>query len=150
MPLFYWISGGSLEGHPYYPTWKCRSNLSPESIELLSPEFDAIVPVRIAALRADMAYIETMPDKKITKAGLLSNFLFCGRNGNSNLIIKNMMKKNGCPYLSIPGISLLVFSNIMLMTSPQVFSFLKALIFKQDPACLFVLCPSNTRKCPFY
>jgi len=55
---------GSLEGHPYYPTWKCRSNLSPESVELLSPEFDAIVPVRIAALRTDMAYIETMPDKK--------------------------------------------------------------------------------------
>jgi D-ornithine---citrate ligase len=52
---------GALEGHPYYPTWKARPSLSPAEVARLSPEFDAQVPVRIAALRADMAYIECMP-----------------------------------------------------------------------------------------
>lgn len=52
---------GSLEGHPFYPTWKTKPQLSPAEVEQLSPEFDARVPVRIAALRADMAYVERMP-----------------------------------------------------------------------------------------
>lgn len=52
---------GSLEGHPFYPTWKCKPNLTPDEVERLSPEFDAVVPVRITALRADMAYMERMP-----------------------------------------------------------------------------------------
>lgn len=52
---------GSLEGHPFYPTWKCKPNLTPQEVERLSPEFDAVVPVRIASLRADMAYMERMP-----------------------------------------------------------------------------------------
>lgn len=52
---------GSLEGHPYYPTWKSRPGLSDAEVEQLSPEFNAQVPLRIAALRADMAKSESMP-----------------------------------------------------------------------------------------
>jgi siderophore synthetase component len=52
---------GSLEGHPFYPTWKTKPQLSPAEVAQLSPEFHACVPVRIAALRADMAYVERMP-----------------------------------------------------------------------------------------
>ncbi|MES2929044.1 MAG: IucA/IucC family protein [Pseudomonadota bacterium] len=52
---------GSLEGHPFYPTWKTKPQLSPAEVAQLSPEFNACVPVRIAALRADMAYVERMP-----------------------------------------------------------------------------------------
>ncbi|WP_460929102.1 IucA/IucC family protein [Pseudomonas sp. MC6] len=52
---------GSLEGHPYYPTWKARPGLTDEEVELLSPEFNAQVPLRIAALRADNAKSESMP-----------------------------------------------------------------------------------------
>lgn len=52
---------GALEGHPYYPTWKARPGLSPEEVARLSPEFDAEVALRIAALRADMAHVETVP-----------------------------------------------------------------------------------------
>jgi D-ornithine---citrate ligase len=52
---------GSLEGHPFYPTWKCKPDLSPSQVMELSPEFNARVRVRIAALRADMAYVERMP-----------------------------------------------------------------------------------------
>ncbi len=52
---------GSLEGHPFYPTWKSKPDLTPEQVAALSPEFNAKVPVRIAALRADNAYLERMP-----------------------------------------------------------------------------------------
>lgn len=52
---------GALEGHPFYPTWKCKPDLSATEVAALSPEFNARVEVRIAALRADMAYIERMP-----------------------------------------------------------------------------------------
>jgi siderophore synthetase component len=52
---------GSLEGHPYYPTWKSKPDLDAEQVAALSPEFNACVSVRIAALRADMAYMERMP-----------------------------------------------------------------------------------------
>lgn len=52
---------GSLEGHPFYPTWKSKPDLSPSEVAALSPEFHATVVVRIAALRADMAHIERMP-----------------------------------------------------------------------------------------
>ncbi|WP_417696644.1 IucA/IucC family protein [Pseudomonas sp.] len=52
---------GSLEGHPYYPTWKSRPGLTDAEVEQLSPEFNAQVPLRIAALRADMAKSESMP-----------------------------------------------------------------------------------------
>ncbi len=52
---------GSLEGHPFYPTWKSKPDLAPPQVAALSPEFNAVVIVRIAALRSDMAHIERMP-----------------------------------------------------------------------------------------
>ena len=52
---------GSLEGHPFYPTWKSKPDLNPSQVVELSPEFNARVRVRIGALRSDMAYIERMP-----------------------------------------------------------------------------------------
>jgi siderophore synthetase component len=52
---------GSLEGHPFYPTWKSKPDLNALQVAALSPEFNATVTVRIAALRGDMAYIERMP-----------------------------------------------------------------------------------------
>lgn len=52
---------GSLEGHPFYPTWKSKPDLSASQVVELSPECNARVRVRIAALRADMAYVERMP-----------------------------------------------------------------------------------------
>jgi siderophore synthetase component len=52
---------GALEGHPFYPTWKTKPGLDAATVERLSPEFGATVGVRVAALRADMAYVERMP-----------------------------------------------------------------------------------------
>ncbi|MDN7180262.1 IucA/IucC family siderophore biosynthesis protein [Caballeronia sp. SEWSISQ10-4 2] len=52
---------GALEGHPFYPTWKSKPDLSATEVAELSPEFNATVGVRIASLRADMAYVERMP-----------------------------------------------------------------------------------------
>lgn len=52
---------GALEGHPFYPTWKAKSGLSPEDVIGLSPEFGARVRIRIAALRKDWSYVEKMP-----------------------------------------------------------------------------------------
>ena len=52
---------GALEGHPFYPTWKAKPGLAPEDVAALSPEFGARVPLRIAALRSDWAYVEKMP-----------------------------------------------------------------------------------------
>jgi siderophore synthetase component len=52
---------GSLEGHPFYPTWKSKPDLDATQVAALSPEFNAKVLVRIAALRTDMAHVERMP-----------------------------------------------------------------------------------------
>ncbi|WP_085043953.1 IucA/IucC family protein [Ensifer aridi] len=52
---------GALEGHPFYPTWKAKSGLPAAEVTALSPEFGARVTLRIAALRKDWAYVETMP-----------------------------------------------------------------------------------------
>jgi siderophore synthetase component len=65
---------GSLEGHPYYPTWKARPGLNDTEVEQLSPEFNAQVPLRIAALRADMAKSESMPHVTSYNAWFASNF----------------------------------------------------------------------------
>ncbi|WP_207281997.1 IucA/IucC family siderophore biosynthesis protein [Pseudomonas sp. FW300-N2F2] len=65
---------GSLEGHPYYPTWKSRPGLSDAEVEQLSPEFNAQVPLRIAALRADMAKSESMPHVTSYHRWFASNF----------------------------------------------------------------------------
>ncbi|MCE6980981.1 IucA/IucC family siderophore biosynthesis protein [Pseudomonas frederiksbergensis] len=65
---------GSLEGHPYYPTWKSRPGLSDAEVEQLSPEFNAQVPLRIASLRADMAKSESMPHVTSYHAWFAGNF----------------------------------------------------------------------------
>lgn len=65
---------GSLEGHPFYPTWKSKPALDPEQVAALSPEFNARVPVRIAALRGDMAYVERMPHVESVHAWFAANF----------------------------------------------------------------------------
>nr|WP_245322649.1 IucA/IucC family protein [Bradyrhizobium valentinum] len=52
---------GALEGHPFYPTWKAKPDLSPEDVAALSPEFGARVLVRIAAIRKEWSYVEKMP-----------------------------------------------------------------------------------------
>jgi len=52
---------GALEGHPFYPTWKAKPDLSPEDVAALSPEFGARVRVRLAALRKEWSYVEKMP-----------------------------------------------------------------------------------------
>ncbi|MGF6400885.1 siderophore synthetase component [Pseudomonas frederiksbergensis] len=65
---------GSLEGHPYYPTWKSRPGLSDAEVTQLSPEFNAQVPLRIASLRADMAKSESMPHVTSYHAWFASNF----------------------------------------------------------------------------
>ncbi|WP_025109680.1 IucA/IucC family siderophore biosynthesis protein [Pseudomonas sp. H1h] len=65
---------GSLEGHPYYPTWKARPGLTDKEVEQLSPEFNAQVPLRIAALRADNAKSESMPHVIDYRAWFAENF----------------------------------------------------------------------------
>ncbi len=51
----------ALEGHPFHPTWKSRPDLSPFEVADLSPEFDARVPLRIAAIQRAHVHLETMP-----------------------------------------------------------------------------------------
>lgn len=65
---------GSLEGHPYYPTWKSRPGLTDNEVEQLSPEFNAQVPLRIAALRADHSKSESMPHVPHYNDWFASNF----------------------------------------------------------------------------
>jgi siderophore synthetase component len=65
---------GSLEGHPFYPTWKSKPDLSAEQVAALSPEFNAKVPVRIAALRQDMAHVERMPHVQSVHAWFAAHF----------------------------------------------------------------------------
>lgn len=65
---------GALEGHPFYPTWKTRPGLSEAEVAALSPEFAARVPVRVAALRADMTHAETMPHVTSVHAWFASAF----------------------------------------------------------------------------
>lgn len=65
---------GSLEGHPFYPTWKSKPDLDAEQVAALSPEFNATVSVRIAALRSDMAYVERMPHVESVHAWFAANF----------------------------------------------------------------------------
>ncbi|WP_392586573.1 IucA/IucC family siderophore biosynthesis protein [Serratia ureilytica] len=65
---------GSLEGHPYYPTWKSRPGLNDEDIEALSAEFGARVTLRMGAIQADMVYCEKMPHVQDTHQWLSSAF----------------------------------------------------------------------------
>ncbi|WP_194723982.1 IucA/IucC family protein [Noviherbaspirillum malthae] len=65
---------GALEGHPFYPTWKSKPDLSPQEVARLSPEFNARVKLRIAALRGDMAYVERMPHVEDVRAWFAERF----------------------------------------------------------------------------
>jgi siderophore synthetase component len=76
---------GSLEGHPFYPTWKSKPDLTAEQVAELSPEFNAKVAVRIAALRQDMAYIEKMPHVSSVHAWFAANFPQVWANWKSRL-----------------------------------------------------------------
>ena len=65
---------GSLEGHPFYPTWKSRPCLTDAEVEQLSPEFNAQVPLRIASLRAEHSKSESMPHVTGYHEWFASNF----------------------------------------------------------------------------
>ena len=57
---------GSINGHPFYPTWKTKPNLSEEEVMEISPEFNKTVAIRIASLKKNMAYIENMENEEYT------------------------------------------------------------------------------------
>lgn len=65
---------GSLEGHPFYPTWKSKPDLDAQEVAALSPEFNALVNVRVAALRRDMAYVERMPHVESVQTWFAARF----------------------------------------------------------------------------
>jgi siderophore synthetase component len=45
-------------GHPWHPNYKTKLGLTAEQVVALSPEFQAVVPVSLAAIRADKAHVE--------------------------------------------------------------------------------------------
>lgn len=65
---------GSLEGHPFYPTWKSKPGLPPDEVKALAPEFGGRVGVRITALRKQWAYIEAMPHIRSYSEWFSENF----------------------------------------------------------------------------
>lgn len=88
---------GSLEGHPFYPTWKTKPQLSPAEVAQLSPEFDARVPVRIAALRADMAYVERMPHVADYRAWFAEQFPDVWRHWKDGLAARQLKEGDWLP-----------------------------------------------------
>lgn len=88
---------GSLEGHPFYPTWKSKPDLSPEEVALLSPEFNARVEVRIASLRADMAYMERMPHVHSYHDWFADNFPVLWENWKEQLNARQFNEKDWLP-----------------------------------------------------
>lgn len=46
-------------GHPYHPIRKAKESLSPSEVVSLSPEFNASILVRLAAVRNDRVHVET-------------------------------------------------------------------------------------------
>lgn len=70
---------GSLEGHPYYPTWKSRPNMKAKDVMAYSPEFNATVNLTVAALRRDMAYIEALPHVANIHLWFLQQFPLTGQ-----------------------------------------------------------------------
>ncbi|WP_131669872.1 IucA/IucC family protein, partial [Psychrobacter pygoscelis] len=53
---------GSLEGHPFYPTWKSKPGLDKEDVLKLSPEFNSITDIIFTALHKKRACLEWMPE----------------------------------------------------------------------------------------
>lgn len=88
---------GSLEGHPFYPTWKSKPDLSPEEVALLSPEFNARVGVRIASLRADMAYMERMPHVHSYHDWFASNFPVLWKSWKEQLNARQLNERDWLP-----------------------------------------------------
>ncbi|WP_044874390.1 IucA/IucC family protein [Pseudomonas sp. LFM046] len=88
---------GSLEGHPYYPTWKARPGLRDDEVERLSPEFHARVPLRIAALRADMAKMESMPHVKGYNAWFARHYPLQWSEWKAGLNARQLDERNWLP-----------------------------------------------------
>lgn len=88
---------GSLEGHPFYPTWKSKPDLSPEEVALLSPEFNARVGVRIASLRGDMAYMERMPHVHSYHDWFASNFPALWKSWKEQLNARQLNERDWLP-----------------------------------------------------
>ncbi|MCB6146388.1 MULTISPECIES: IucA/IucC family protein [Providencia] len=88
---------GSLEGHPYYPTWKSRPNMSLEDVAALSPEFNATVNLTIMALRQDMAYVESLPHVENIHDWFLQRFPIVGRQW-----VKWLKQQGKNPYQWLP------------------------------------------------
>ena len=88
---------GSLEGHPFYPTWKTKPNLTSAEVADLSPEFAAIVPLRVAALRADMAHLEHMPHIKDLHVWLAENLPTVYRDWKKGLVDDGLEPRDWLP-----------------------------------------------------
>lgn len=88
---------GSLEGHPYYPTWKSRPNMSLEDVAALSPEFNATVNLTIMALRQDMANVESLPHVENIHDWFLQRFPIVGRQW-----VKWLKQQGKNPYQWLP------------------------------------------------
>ncbi|MBO1929987.1 hypothetical protein J4731_24910 [Providencia rettgeri] len=95
---------GSLEGHPYYPTWKSRPNMSLEDVAALSPEFNATVNLTVMALRQDMAYVESLPHVENIHDWFLQRFPIVGRQWVKWLKQQGKIHTNGCLFPFMTGI----------------------------------------------
>jgi siderophore synthetase component len=88
---------GSLEGHPFYPTWKTKPDLNDKEVAQLSPEFNATVRVRIASLRADMAYVERMPHVEDYHDWFAASFPTLWNSWKERLNARNLKEKDWLP-----------------------------------------------------
>ncbi|WER47950.1 IucA/IucC family protein [Cupriavidus sp. WKF15] len=88
---------GALEGHPYYPTWKAKPGLGDDEVLALSPECQARVPVRIAALRADMAYVERMPHVEDSQTWFARQFPSLWRDWKARLNARGLRESDWLP-----------------------------------------------------
>lgn len=88
---------GSLEGHPFYPTWKAKPGLTPHEVAALSPEYHATVPVRIAALHADHAYVECMPHVQDYPTWFVASFPETWKSWKSGLRAKGLSESGWLP-----------------------------------------------------
>lgn len=51
-------------GHPWHPNYKTKLGLTAEQVMALSPEFQPVIRVPLAAIRADQAYVELSSEGK--------------------------------------------------------------------------------------
>ncbi|OSI75608.1 IucA/IucC family siderophore biosynthesis protein [Bradyrhizobium canariense] len=90
---------GSLEGHPFYPAWKAKSDLPAEDVAALSPEFGARVLVRVAALSKEWSYVEKMPHVRSYSEWFSHEFPELWRKWNDEL---NRRGKSADNWLPLP------------------------------------------------